>query len=422
MQLKRTKRVLRRIDGAIVTLLIVAFAAGCAGGSEDELSITEQQRREYGPQVAKYMLEAQRAYELGTFTTALALTDSVEAIAPDLTDMHYLRGTIYSQLNQMDVAEAAFETVLGIDPDYPRARYNSALLSARMGKLRDAIELLKQENELHSDSNILLELGRAYARLGEPDSARIAYEASLALDDSNSTAYMWLGQLYEELGDLESALEVSNKGLALRPNNTDYQYIVGSLLLRLDDVEQAASYLAPVAEKRPYHHGVQMNMGQVLMRQGREDDARAFFARADSAQQLNQQIAELEEAINREPRAIERWIDLGQLLRKAGELDKAIDAFEVAVALHPSNMRLQSNLALLNMETGNLEAAIERYSAIVGTDSTLADVWLNLGAAHANAGHREAAQDAWEKVLTLEPGHPVAKAYLARVDEISEES
>lgn len=406
--------------GVCLLLAVVLFGAfGCGRNPEDQLTITERKRAAIGPRAAAFMLDAQRAYEMGSYIAALAFTDSVEAIVPDLADLHHIRGNVYTQLNRLETAQAAYETVLEIDPEYAGARYNLGLIAARMGKLRDAIDWLKKESDLKSTSNVLLELGRAYARLGEPDSAMMAYEAAIEMDDSNSTAYMWLGQLYEELGELDQALEVSEKGLALRPDDPDYQYVVGSLLSRMGREQEAEAYLRPVAEALPWHHGAQTNMGQILMRMGETEEAQAYFARADSAQQLYQQITEAEDAINREPRAIEHWIKLGRLLRQSGDLNKAIEAFKVAIALDPWNMRMQNNLALLQMETGQLDMAIRRFRAIVSTDSTMAEVWLNLGAAYANAGLRDQAEAAWKKVVELEPGNPVARSYLARVSEIS---
>ena len=114
------------------------------------------------------------------------------------------------------------------------------LNACRRGKLRDAITHYQAEREIAESSNLMLELGRAYARLGEPDSARMAYEQALVLDSTNATAYMWLGQLHEELGEFEQALTYSREGLRLRPDDLDYKYIIGSLLYRSGQVDEAA--------------------------------------------------------------------------------------------------------------------------------------------------------------------------------------
>ena len=400
-------------------LVLAVVMAGCAGGGGDDMSITERKRALAPPEVGRFLVEAQKAHERGAYTLALALTDSAEQAAPDLADIHFLRGRIYTQLNRLGVAEAAYRVTLEHDPEYPGARYNLGLISARQGKLRDAIDWFNEEDEEIETSSILqLELGRVYAKLGEPDSARMAYQEAIRLDSTNATALMWLGQLHEELGDMDEALRLSREGLRLRPDNPDYQYIVGSLLFRLGEVEEAEEYLRPVAAAKPWHHGAQFNMGQVLMRLGQEDEAKPYFAQADSAQQMQQRIVEAEREIGREPDVLQHWVDLGMLLRSIGELDKAIESFQVAVALDPWNMHLQNNLGLLLMEDGQMDAAIRRFVAIVNIDSSLTDVWLNLGAAYANAGQERRAEAAWQKVMEMRPGHPTARAYLARLSDV----
>ena len=106
---------MKRIVIALTVLLLIG--AGCSSGSEQEsLSVTEQKRRSVDPKVGQFLLEAQRAYERGAYGMALALSDSAEAYAPDLADLHFLRGVVYTQLNQLLVAQAAYETVLELDP------------------------------------------------------------------------------------------------------------------------------------------------------------------------------------------------------------------------------------------------------------------------------------------------------------------
>jgi tetratricopeptide (TPR) repeat protein len=275
---------------------------GCRSASDETPSVTEMKRRRAGADVARVLLDGQRAYERGSYAVALAMTDSVEQRAPDLADLHFLRGGVYTQLNQLGVAQAAYHRVLELDAEYKGARYNLGLLEFRRGNLRDAIDWLQKERELEETSSLALELGRIYAKLGEPDSARMAYERSIVLDSTNSTAYMWLGQLYEELGQMDDALEASRQGLRLRPEDADYQYVVGSLLFRMGRIDEAEPYLENVSAKRRWHHGAQFNMGQLLMRKGREDEAKAYFARADSAQQMQQKITEAEEMPTRSTR------------------------------------------------------------------------------------------------------------------------
>ena len=400
----------------ILLALLLLVTTGCSS-ADQEGSVTERMRESVDPKAVRFLIEGQRALERGVHSAALALSDSAEHYAPGLADVHFLRGAIYTKLNQGEIARAAYETVLELDPAYKGAHYNLGLNAFYQGKLRDAIDFFKAEEALEATSNLYLEMGRAYAKLGEPDSARMAYEQAIALDSSNATAYMWLGQHYEEIGELEQALDVSRAGLQLRPDNLDYKYLIGSLLFRTEQVEEALIYLEPVALQRPWHHGAQYNFGQVLMRLGREQEAQRYFVLADSAQQLTQRINEAQQQVDMHPDSLDYWVNLGVLFRHAGQFDRAVEAYQVAVALEPWNLFLQNNLAILAMERGDLEGAIRRYQAILGVDSTLANVWLNLGVAYANAGLTAQAQAAWQNTLKYEPGHPTARAFLAQLAE-----
>ncbi len=409
-----------RLDfrGIVSVAVIVATLAGCS--SRDDLTRTEQRRLEVGPEVERFLAEAQRAYQNGRFLTALSMADSAERRAPDLADIHFLRGSVYTALNQYEMAEAAYEAALAADPEYPGAHMNLGINLVRNGALRAGLEEFEQEEAINPNSALYLEVGRTYAKLGAADSAEMAYEKSIELDSTNTTALMWVGQLYEETGDFEKALEYSRRGLALRPDDMDYQYIVGSQLFRTGQVEEAATYLRPVADERPWHHGAQYNMGQALIHMGEEEAAQEYLAQADSAQQLQQAINDAKDAINRNPDDIQNWIQLGEAHRNAHMYDRAIDAFKAAVSFDPKNLGLQMNLATVYLESGDAAEAVKRYRGIIEIDSTITDAWLNLGAAYGNAGEYDEARNAWDRVLEMDPGNRRARAYLAQLRQIAE--
>ncbi|MDE2956515.1 MAG: tetratricopeptide repeat protein [Bacteroidota bacterium] len=401
--------------------LILLCVIGLSCQSGNDLTIAERQRRELAPDAARWLIEAERAYDRGVYELALMYTDSVEASAADLADVHYLRGHIYTNLNRLDIAHAAHEKVIEVDPAYPGARFHMGVNSFRRGKLRDAIRYyLAEAAEVAPTTQLYHELGRAYAKLGVPDSARWAYEEAISLDSTNTMAYMWLGQLLEEGGQVAEALGYSLKGLALRPDDLDYQYIVGTQYLRLLDHDSARIYLEPIARAWPWHHGAQYNLGQVYRRLGKEDEARRYEVRADSAQQMQQQINEAEDAINHDPDNLDNWIRLGTLLRESGQYARAIEAFKVAAVNMPWNLILQVNLATLEMENGDLEAAIARYRAVLSADAELTDAWLNLGVAYANNTQYAAARAAWEQVLRMDPANPAARSHLSQLDALDE--
>ncbi len=408
------------IRGGGILLLCFSILAGC----REPVGIAQKQRNNLSPRVARYMVEAEGAFSRGVYEVALAYTDSAEVLMPELADLHYLRGKIYTQLNRLDIAQAAYDVVLEIDPEYAGTRFNMGLNSFRRGKLRDAINYyLEEESAVGPTPALFHELGRAYARLGVPDSAQEAYEQVLELDPENTTTYMWLGQLLEETGDLEGALEMSLHGLRLRPDDLDYQYIVGTQYLRLDSAEAALAYLEPVAQKWTWHHGAQFNLGQVYMRLGREVEADVYFSRAEEAQQLQQRVTEAQNAIDNDPNSPANWIELANRLRESKRYDRAIEAIKNGLTIRvPPGLELymQTNLATLYMECGNPDEAAGRFEAILRADPDLSAARLNLGIAYAQVGRIEEARSAWRELLEREPGNLPAQNYLEQLDTMDQ--
>ena len=421
----RVAKLMRWIESVRFFPLYVILIGGLMmAGCQQEASIAEKQRVLLPPTVANYMVEAEKAFTRGVYEVALAYTDSVEAYAPDLADLHFLRGKIYTQLNQLQVAQAAYQVVLEIDPKYVGARFDLGLNSFRRGKLRDAVNYYREEElEVGPTTALYHELGRTYAKLGVPDSAEVAYKQALELDPEHTTTYMWLGQLLEETGNLEEALEMSLAGLKIRPDDLDYQYIVGTQYFRIDSAAAARRYLEPVAQQWSWHHGAQFNLGQAYMRLGMESEAEVYFKRAEQAQQLQQRVNEAQNDINNDPNSPANWIELGNRLRESKKYGRAIEAYKNGLSLNiPPGLALymQTNLATLYLECGDPQEAMKRLEAILRADPDLTTARLNLGIAYAQSGMLEQARTTWLDVTEREPSNPIARNFLEQLESTNQ--
>ena len=407
-------------------ILCFVIMAGCRSEEDAGVSMTktEKLRLQLSPDVGAFMAEGEVAFQKGNYNLAFALMDSVEAIVPDLADLHFMRGRIFTRLNDLDLSQTSYERVIALDPEYRGVRYNMGLNASRRGLLRQAVDLFLEEEAVNPEPLPLLylELGKTYAKLGEPDSARTAYETAIDMDPNYATAYMWLGQLLEEIGDLDEALDYSKKGAALKPEDPDYQYIIGTLYYRKGELEEAVQYLEPIADEMRWHQGAQYNLGQSLMRLGREDEAQAYLAQADSAQKRQQAINEAVNGINTDPGNRDRWVHLATLQWETGQLDRAVESYNNAINIDPANFGLQSNFARMLIESGQFEAGVERYQRILRLRPEMYEVWNNLGAAYANHGAYEEARAVWERVLEMNPSNTPAKAFLQQLEEIERDA
>ena len=401
-----------------VLLPLLLVYAGCKSGSDEKQpSITEKKRLSIDPKAARFLIQAQDAFRRKAYNPALIMADSAEQYAPELADIQFLRGLVFTELRRYDKAAVAYHKVLSLDPDYQGVWLNLGSTAFRQGDVRKALDLYLKEHEAYPSAAALHQMGRVYAKLGKPDSARLAYEQAIATDSTFTTAYLRLGELYKEEGELEKALEYSRLGLRLQPDNLNYGYFVGSLLLLTGEAEEAVDHLETVIELRPWHYWGNYNLGQALMRLGRQEEGKRYLAKAESLQAELKNIQDWQDLAENNPDQLMLWVNLGEALRRAGRVDEAIEAHNIALTLEPRFLAVHNNLANLYLMRGDTSTAISHYNAILQTYPTLADVWLNLGAVYANMGRVEAARQAWENALKYAPNDSTVKDYLSQLPE-----
>ncbi len=397
-------------------LCALMIGAGCKSGSDEEqLSQAALQRQAADPKAAALLIRAEDASRRGDFNAALALADSAGLVAPRLADVPFLRGLIFAELKRFDEAQAAYEAVLALNPNYQGVWLNMGNNAFRQGDIHKALDMYRKEQAAYPSAVALLQMGRAYAQLRKVDEAREAYEQALAADSAYATAYMRLSELYKEEGDLEKAVDYSRRGLNLNPDNLNYRYYVGSLLLLTGAVDEAVGHLEGVVKQRPWHYWATYNLGQTLLRLGRREEGEHYLARADTLQEELKNIQDWRELAEMNPDQLMLWVNLGEALRRTGRVDEAIHAFHIALSLRPEYTALESNLANLYLARGDTVTAISHYHAILQRDPTFSAAWLNLGVLYANAGQLEAARSAWENTLKYEPNDSLAQAYLTQL-------
>ncbi len=401
----------------LALLLTLSLGTGCS--SQQDKSHTERLRREAGPQTPRFLIQAQDALSQKAFTAALALTDSAEHYAPQLADAPFLRGLIHTEMRRYDLAEADYKETLALDPFYQGAWLNLGSTALRAGDARKALSHYQKELANYPGAAVLHQMGRVYAKLGKPDSARHIYEQALKVDSTFTTAYLRIAELYKEEGELQQALKYARLGLKLEPNNLNYQYFLGALLVSNGDLPEAVTELEAVLQKRPWHYWANYNLGQAFVRMGREQDGKRYLAKAESLQVELKNIQDWENLVENNPDQLMLWVNYGEALRRAGRFEEAIEAFQIALSIEPRFVALENNLANLFIMAGDTAKAIIHYQSVLERAPTLAEVWLNLGVTYANSKRFEQAREAWQNALKHSPDDSTAKAYLARLPKKS---
>jgi len=384
----------------VISLFFSIFISSCQRGPSAD------------PVVAGLIIKAETSFKSGFFNAAIAFADSALKIDTSFADAYFMRGRVFTKLSRLNEANDAYRKVLSINPRYEGAYFNLGTNSLRQDKLITAIKFYNNENEHHSSAQTMIQIGRAYEKLGKIDSAVFAYNSAIKIDSKSASAYMRLSQIHKDNGDISKAIKSSSKGLTIEPNNLDYKYFMGSLLLSNGDVKQSISYFQDVANARPWHYWSHHSLGQALYRIGKVAEGQRYMDLAKEMQKEIQNIDDWNNLAYMNPDQTLLWINLGDAYRRMSRFDEAKNAFQIALSLDPRNVAIQNNLANLYLLSGDTLQAIIRYEAILSSDPSLVDIWLNLGIVHVNSGRIAEARKAWIKGLEYDPDNTILRDYL----------
>ncbi len=400
--------------GYLIPVACVVLLLGLAACTEEEtpaLDVSQQMT----PQVQMLLQRADQALSRQNFEMAFALADSAEAQAPLLADISFLRGRTYAELLRLDDADSAYYQVLQARPSYPGVWHNLGNTAFRRQAYSQAIEHYHKELELAPDGRPWRGIAKAYVELGNLDSARIAFDRAIALDDNLHQAYFGLALLLEDMGDLTGALEASQKALEREPSSTEYQFSVGANLFKSGRTEEAIPYLKRVTEDWPWHQAAHYNLAQALVRSGRNTEARQMQERAEQLRELQATISNQENAVRVQPDNPFAHAGLASVLRRAARYDEAMHAYNVALYLAPGNLEFRNNVAVLHLLKHDTTAAIQTFEQIVRIDTSNVAGWFNLGSLYAMSGQPQKAKHVWQAAQKLDPGNEAIRSALSRL-------
>ena len=336
----------------------------------------------------------------GRATEAIIELRRAQAIAPDNIDVALNLGNALAESAQTEAAEKLFRRVLNAQPSHANARFNLGTLYTGMGRLDDAAA------EFHA---LLRQM---------PDS----------VDGHNG-----LGIVLERQSQWGPAAESYRNALALDGNHVSALNNLGNVMRTQSSFVEAQAYYTRAMQQAPTHADAYLNMGLLCSRQDQREAARGWF----------------EKALSVDPRCVEATINIGELHRQVGALPEAVSAYRKALSMESTNVDVLNGLGNLMRTQGHLDEAAGLFSRAMRAAPNDAGSLINMGllrgqqgqydeacvllrravnidkyavVAHARlaemlkvSGHLEESQDAYERLLSLQPENAAASAGLAHV-------
>lgn len=264
----------------------------------------------------KSLAEAQEIHRKGRFKGAERRYRKLLEQAPGNPEISFYLGLALLQMRRAREAVRHFEIVAKAAPNdaIVQDHLGQALLAA--GEHKKALDRHGRAKALAPNRpEIAFNLGVALEQSGRLADAEAEYRAAIALAPAFFPAVANLGSILLTRGQYREAEPLLRKACQLNPKSQESAANMAYLLFRVGRAADADAALDALLMVAPAHPVRLLLEGRQKKRDGESEAAVELFRRATTAALPPRFVAEA-------------WFELGQLLDKAKEFDRAFQAFE----------------------------------------------------------------------------------------------
>jgi len=323
---------------------------------------------------------------------------------PDEADSvsHFEAGVIFVRLGKFERASGQFELARKNYPDPYEIAFNLTLAyiksknyKAAISVAQDVISKGHQKAELH---NLL---SQAYEGNGQTIEAYNSLRTATQIDPKDENNYLDLATLCVDHANYELGLEIANIGVRNLPQSDRLYFQRGALLAMTGQPSQAVKDFEVASKLSPQKNLAAVARAVVLLELGETPKAVALLRRtatggpndylvqyilgealnrsgpAPASAEENEAIRALEKSVSLNPDFAASRAVLGKLLLRRNEVDRAIAELEKALELDPKETSSLYQLALAHRKKGNLERARELFARVDRVKSEERDKFMN---------------------------------------------
>ncbi len=218
---------------------------------------------------------------------------------------------------------------------------------------------LKAPNFVRPYNNV----GEAYDKLGNYDSAIKEFEAALNLNPNYVFALGNLGNIYGKLKNYPESAKYLRKAIAIKPDYAPAIYNLGKILHIEGKLRQARDYYREAIEAESYFAEAIFNLAHVEMELGRYEYSVEYYKRFIALQ----------------PKFYKAYLGLGRALMSLNKNSQAVEAFKKVLELGPSSLSVKVNLAMAYSNLEDFDNAILVFDSILKQFPKIAGIHKNLG-------------------------------------------
>jgi superkiller protein 3 len=248
---------------------------------QDALTAIESARRALPAQAQVYNLLGITLTKVGRASEAGDAFRKAIELNPKLADAHKNLGFNYWTAGDAARAEQSFQAALKLNPADEFTHYGLGSIYLATGRATDAIVHLEKAKALvDRDATVSLGLARAYLTTRQFAKAVELLESTARKQPADAVAAGLLAAAYEGAGDLPRALENYERAVRLDPENQDRYLDYTRLLLDLDRYDDSAKVVEEGLRKTQDSYALRLRLGATELMKGNPEKAESAFREA----------------------------------------------------------------------------------------------------------------------------------------------
>jgi tetratricopeptide (TPR) repeat protein len=328
----------------------------------------------------RYAGEGQKALAEHRWADAARAYEKLRELSPETAEVHAQLGMIYFQQHDFARAVPSLRRALKLKPVLPNVEILLAMCLSELGQYKEALPGLQKGFGQSSDAALRratgLQLQRAYDGLAQDDKAvEVALRLARLYGDDPEVLYH-TGRLISNYAYL-----LTMRLAQVAPDSIWLHQAAGESNESLSNYDGAIESYRKVLALAPDRPGIHYRLGRVFLARARpplsEPDAEANASR------------EFQQELRVDPSNADAAYELGELRRKAGDLDAARELFASAVEHYPEFEEGLVGLGRVLVAQEKADLALAPLGKAVALNAEDDVAWFQLWQAHRALGHRE---------------------------------
>jgi len=441
----------------LIVAALLSVALGACGSPEDR--------------AAAYLEKAQQLYDEEDYTTARIEAMNAAQIEPRNADVRYLLAEIEEKEQHFRQAIGHLQVAVDADENHLPSRIklgNYYILAKAIDEA--AVQVEAAEAIAPDDPEVMLLKARVLYLNDDVDGALVEIDRALAADPALVDATMFKAGVYVAQRDFGPALDLVDEAILIAqgddrqrlrqfriivlrsadrnmevesdlkgliadyPEEQSYAVTLAQLYISQDNVDEAEDILRGIVNAEPEDADRRIDFVRFLLAQRGPEAAEAalaeFVAELPDSMELKFAQGRFYEAQDDRAEAFEIYQNIvatepatetGLAARnrmvaieiRNNNLDSAKQMIVEILAIEPDNADALLVRSAFSFTDRDYDAAIADLRTVLRSDDQSTRALLLLARSHVGAGSMELAQDAYRRLIDIQPNHPTASNELA---------